>query len=1053
MVIALLGVLKTGAAYLPLDPAYPAERLGFMLQDAQVSAVVTQRDLLANLPIEGADKESIDVVCLEVDQVQMVSPLEKAGHDRMLPQVHPADIAYVIYTSGSTGMPKGVPVSHRSVVNHNLAVIDQFRLDAQDRILQFSTINFDAAVEELFPALAMGATVVLREGDMLATGRELVSLIARTQLTVLDLPTAYWHEWVYELSLFDEQVPPSLRLVVVGGEKASAERLATWQKLAGPHVTWMNTYGPTEGTIIATAYELPPSSHPADEDLGDDGASGAMQQVPIGYPIANVRIYLLDLNLEPVPIGVPGELYIAGAGVAEGYLGRPALTAERFVPDPYGDLPGARMYRSGDLARYRQDGSIEFVGRADHQVKVRGFRVEPGEIEAILEQHEALKECAVIAQSHEGGHARLVAYFVPAAEAVPTETLRRFLGEKLPEYMIPSTFVQIEAMPLTPSGKVNRQALPAPELARPDLEAAYAAPQTQKEKILAEIWRRVLGVEQVSVRDNFFELGGDSILSIQVIARASQAGLRLTPRQLFQSPTVAGLAAVADTSAETYAEQGVVVGPVPLTPVQHGLLGQDLPEPHHWNQAVLFEVRQPLELEPLKAAVEQIMKHHDALRLRFTRREAADESGSAWNQVCADVDQESLVAWLDLSDVSPAELSSVIEAHATRLQGSLNLESGPLLQIAYMHLGGKQGSRRDRLLVVIHHLAIDGVSWRILMEDLWTAYQQLARGDVVRLPPKTTSFQRWAHRLVEYAQSDVLVQEAPYWLNHSPKALAHLPVDNAEGANTEASASSVRLWLTAEETQALLGDVPNAYGTEINDVLLTALAQTIARWSGSSAVLVDLEGHGREDIFEGIDLSRTVGWFTAIYPVFLQLEDGRGSLVERPGAAIKVIKEKLHRVPQHGLGYGVLRYLCHDKKIAQRLSALPKPEICFNYLGQFDQVLDENLPFVLAREPVGPSRSLEGEREYKLIVNGGIHDRRLQIEWGYSENVHHRTTIERLAQTYVDDLRTLIAHSQSVAKGASAIGRYTPSDFPDIILDQEDIDAVMAELEEARSDY
>ncbi len=456
----------------------------------------------------------------------------------------------------------------------------------------------------------------------------------------------------------------------------------------------------------------------------------------------------------------------------------------------------------------------------------------------------------------------------------------------------------------------------------------------------------------------------------------------------------------------------------------------NLPKPRHWNQSVLLEVERPLEAELLKATVKHLLAHHDALRLRFERRE------SGWEQVNAGIGDEVPFNWVDLSKLSEVEQEPAVETHAMALQASLDLTAGPLLRVAYFNLGTE---RPDRLLMVVHHLAIDGVSWRILMEDFQTIYGQLNREQTVQLPPKTTSFQYWARRLQEYAQSEAVRAELSCWLVIAQNGVTRLPVDYPAGANTEASARSVRVSLTPEETAALLQEVPTAYGTEINDALLTALAQAAALWTGSRALLVDLEGHGREDILDDVDLSRTVGWFTTIYPVSLDLEDADG-----PGEALKTVKEQLRRVPQRGIGYGLLRYLSEDEKAIKSLQALSQAEVSFNYLGQFDQALSETGPFRLARESRGPERNLRGRRSHLLGINGSITGGQLQLDWTYGENLHRRATIEALAQSFMEALRALIAHCQS----PKAVG-YTPSDFPDAELDQEDIDALMMEVGEA----
>jgi non-ribosomal peptide synthase protein (TIGR01720 family) len=845
---------------------------------------------------------------------------------------------------------------------------------------------------------------------------ELGEALVRYQVTTLWLTSGLFHQMV-EAQL--ENLCQVTQLLA-GGDVLSAAQVRKYLAGRGRGLL-INGYGPTEGTTFTCCHAM---------EAGSEFGSSA----PIGRPISNTQVYLLDEQLNPVPIGVWGELYIGGDGLARGYLNRPELTAEKFRPDPFSAAPGARLYRSGDLARYRSDGHLEFFGRLDHQAKIRGFRIELGEIETVLGQHPAVQGVVVLARAEGPGEKRLVAYVVLAPGQAPSVSeLRSWLTEKLPEYMAPSAFVMLDALPLTPNGKVDRQALPAPEGERPSLDAAFIAPRTATEEMLAGIWSQVLGVKQVGVNDNFFELGGDSILSIQVIAKANQAGLRLTPRQLFQFPTVAGLAAVAGTTPAIQAEQGIVEGPLPLTPIQRWFFEQRPPEPHHWNQAMLLEVRQPLDRFLLAAAVERLLQHHDALRLRF------ELGPEGWQQVNAGIDSTGSgsdlapLAWLDLSALPAAQQRQALEAQATKLQASLSLSAGPLLRVAYFDLGT---TAAGRLLLVIHHLAVDGVSWRILMEDLLRVYEQLSRGEAARLPAKTTSFRHWAQQLAEYAQAEEVREEVHYWLSVTRRGIAKLPVDFPDGANTEASMRSVRASLDAEETRALLQDVPAAYGTEINDALLAALAQVLAWWTGSEILLVDLEGHGREDIFEEIDLSRTVGWFTAIYPVRLEL---RGD--DRPGEMLKTVKEQLRRVPNRGIGYGLLRYLSDEVEIRKQLRAQPRAEVVFNYLGQFDQTLEASARLRPAPEEQGPERSPRGRRTHLLEISSSILVGQMQMEWRYSDNLHQRGTIEALAQQFIWVLRALIAHCQSAEAGG-----YTPSDFVDVNLNQEEIEALINEV-------
>jgi non-ribosomal peptide synthase protein (TIGR01720 family) len=608
--------------------------------------------------------------------------------------------------------------------------------------------------------------------------------------------------------------------------------------------------------------------------------------------------------------------------------------------------------------------------------------------------------------------------------------LRRHLKECLPAYMVPTSLTFLETLPLTPNGKVDHDALPPPETAWMEGETGFIAPRSPVEQTLAEVWQQVLGLEQVGVHHNFFELGGDSIHSIQVVARAHQAGLRLTPRQLFQYPTIAGLAAVVEAVSVAPAEQGLVLGAMPLTPIQCWFFEQELPEPEHWNQAVLFAVHSRLDPEKLAQAIFHLLNHHDTLRLRFTRSDAG-----GWRQDLIGPDDLIPVSAEDLSGMPAETRAARIECRAAEAQASLNLAEGPLLRVLYFNCGPAEPGR---LLWLVHHLAVDGVSWRVLLEDWYTTYRQLERGQAVALPPKTTSFKQWAERLSAYAHADSLRREAAYWL-HQPYARApRLPLDLPDGLNREESAETIAVSLDAETTRALLREVPAAYHTQIDDVLLTALVQAAARWTGKPHLLLDLEGHGREDIFEGVDVSRTVGWFTTLYPVVLGL-----SPRPEPGEALKAIKEQLRQIPHRGLGYGVLRYLSPDAALADALRGLPQAQLSFNYLGQLDQALPPTLGIGLATEASGPVRSGRGRRRYLLAMGGSVTGGRLHLGCTYSRDNHHAATIRRLMEDWADCLRALITHCLSPEAGG-----FTPSDFPYAGLSQADLDDLLTDMNE-----
>ncbi len=622
------------------------------------------------------------------------------------------------------------------------------------------------------------------------------------------------------------------------------------------------------------------------------------------------------------------------------------------------------------------------------------------------------------------GHGRLVGYVV-WEEGERTEELRRLLGKRLPEYMVPGQIVCLEELPLTGNGKVDRRALPdpgGPAHAREFTPAAGAV-----EERLAQLWAEVLGLASVGVRDDFFELGGDSILALQIVARARQSGLRLTPPQMFEHRTVAELAAVVGSAPDVDAEQGRVTGDVPLTPIQRWFVEQELVHPERFNQALMLEVPEEADASVLDGAIRALVSHHDALRLRLAR------SDGGWRQWVEEEEAAEVFRYVDLDGTRETDRTAAIERVAEAAEGALDPERGPLVGVVLVGLGA--GVSR-RLLVVVHHLAVDAVSWQVLLEDLWKAYRQLRDGDDVAFGEKTTSFRSWAQRLETYAGSADLRGELAHWRRQAPARWEPLPVEVREGENLEGTVDRVTVELTREETDALLREVPATYRTRVDDVLLGALLGAFHAWTARSWLLVELEGHGREGLFEDVDLSRTVGWFTSQYPVLLEAERP-----DEPPSALREVKETLRAVPARGIGYGVLRYLGRDAQVAGALRDLPEPEVGFNYRGRFDGPRDEDGRFRAAAEPVGRTRSPEERRTHLLDVEIMVMEGRLQVTWLYSRNRHRRATVETIAASYAGWLRRLTERC-----GDEASAGLAPSDFPEADLTQEELDQLLEDL-------
>ena len=995
MVVGLLAILKAGGAYVPLDPEYPLERLHYMIEDSGIGLLLSHRALFEAL---GPLPQGVARWCAEQDGAQLA-----AYPTAELPFISLAQHqAYLIYTSGSTGQPKGVVVAHGEIAMHCRAVIDSFGMRPDDCELHFYSINFDAATERLLVPLLCGARVVLRaQGQWDA--QEICQLISEQQVNILGFTPSYGSQLAQWLATQQQTLP--VRLCITGGEALTGEHVQRIRAAFRPQ-QFFNAYGPTETVVMPLASLAP-------EQLEEGAGSVAIGRV-IGARVA----YILDAGLAQVPQGATGELYVGGAGLAQGYHQRPGMTAERFVADPFSDV-GGRLYRTGDRVRQRADGQVEYVGRVDHQVKIRGFRIELGEIESRLLEHPAVREAVVLALDLPGGK-QLAAYLVcdPAQQdetrqAALREALKARLKVQLPDYMVPTHLMLLASMPLTANGKLDRRALPSPD---PELNRQqYVAPSNLLEQHLAQVWCDVLNLPQVGLNDNFFELGGDSILSIQVVSRARQLGIHFSPRDLFRHQTVQALASVATRTEQTTAEQGPLTGESALTPIQHWFFGTDMPHRAHWNQSVLLQPTLRLEPELLEQTLVALRAHHDALRLGFECH-----AGQWRAQYRSDADQ-ALLWQAQVNDWHACE------ALFDEAQRSLNLDRGPLLRA--LLVDGPQGEQR--LLLVIHHLVVDGVSWRVLLDDLQTAYRQRAAQAPLNLPAKTSALRDWAERLQAYAGSDALREELSQWqaqLNGPPVVL---PCDRPQGSRQNLHAQTVSVRLDAERTRQLLQQAPSAYRTQVNDLLLTALARVMCRWTGQPSALVQLEGHGRETLFDGIDLSRSVGWFTSAYPVRLT-----PPLSDDQGASIKAIKEHLRSIPHKGLGYGVLRYLT-DNATRQALAALPEAAVTFNYLGQFDQSFASDALFRPLDEPVGAAHDPQAPLPNELSIDSQVYGGELLLRWTFSADRYDTTTVQSLAQDYLRELEALIAHC--VSDGA---GGLTPSDFPLAALTQAQLDAL-----------
>ncbi|MDQ1006742.1 amino acid adenylation domain-containing protein/non-ribosomal peptide synthase protein (TIGR01720 family) [Streptomyces sp. V4I23] len=1013
--IAMLGVLKAGAAYLPVDVDYPADRVRYLLEDSGARTVVVTAASRTRLPaLDGVTHVVVGEETAGADPVS--GPVSAA--------VHPDSAAYVIYTSGSTGRPKGVVVPHRAVVGQLLWTAEHFGYGPDERVLHQYSTSFDPSVLEIFTPLLTGGTVVIARPDGHRDPAYLVDLIRGERVTGVDLVPS-----LYGALLAEDEAGEwwaSLRRAFSGGEALPVPLARRWQERTG--VPLFNVYGPTEAVIQVTSWEA--------------GPAPAGSTVPIGRPVWNTRLYVLDRHLRPVAEGEPGELYIAGAQLARGYHGRAALTAERFVADPFGGpdgplLPdggqGGRMYRTGDMVQFSGDGVLTYLGRTDHQVKIRGNRVELGEIEARLRDEPAVAEAVVVARDDERGVKQLVAYLVPAAGArdLDTEAVRAALSDSLPAPMVPSHFVRLDALPLTPGGKTDLKALPAPEAPR---RSRHASAREGREQQLCGIFAEVLGIDGVDADEDFFVLGGDSILSMAVSSRARKAGLPVTPRDVFEHRTPAALAATVAGAAPAIAApvaDSDGVGDVPLLPIVHQLR-EDGGTISRFNLSMLVQAPASADTDKLTRVLQAVLDHHDGLRLTLTRMDLGPAIPALWSartMPAGSLDAAGLLRRVDARGLDESAFRTVIREESDAAANRLDPDAGVTVQAVWFDAGT---DRPGRLLLVVHHLVIDGVSWRVLLGDLATAWDAVVRGGSPELEPVPTSLRRFARDVAEQATSPQRQAELPYWA----KTLAP-GADLVAGATRTGTAGAARehvVTLSAEDTRALLTAVPAAVGADVTEVLLAALRRSVTQWrpDADGDLLVDLERHGRDGT--DADLSRTVGWFTSLHPVRLPAADD-------PLDTLKQVKESVRSAPDSGAGYGMLRYL--NPQLAPVFAGLSTAQVLFNYFGRLPAEQTHDWAPAVESDALAVEPDADLAMPYPLQVNAVCAETpngpELRATWTWPEgDVLTAEDVRALSRAWADALRDLVA--KTAAPGARP--SLTPSDVPLVALTQAGIELV-----------
>ncbi|MHA6486325.1 amino acid adenylation domain-containing protein [Bacillus cabrialesii] len=990
MVAAILGVWKAGGCYVPIDPEYPSERKRYILSDSGTKLLMT---------VNEADWRADDDFEGEILTVQDAKAYDKSP----LPQVSSAHhLAYIIYTSGTTGRPKGVMVEHKGIANTLQWRRSAYAFNETDTILQLFSFSFDGFLTSMFTPLLSGAKAVLlyeeEAKDILAIKHQL----SRHRIThMIIVPVLY-------RALLDVVQPEdvkTLRVVTLAGEAADRELIDRSMAIC-PHTELANEYGPTENSVATTVMR-----HMEKQTY-----------VSIGQPIDGTQVVILNSNHQLQPIGVAGELCIAGTGIARGYVNLPELTESAFIQNPF--KPETRMYRTGDAARWMADGTIEYLGRIDDQVKIRGYRVETKEIEAVIRCINGVQDAAVVAHETASGQTELSAYVVTKPE-LSTNTVRSALQNKLAVFMHPAYIEKLDSLPLSPNGKLDRRALPKP-VSKREAERPFLVPASKMEQILADIWKEVLGAEKIGTADSFFELGGDSIKALQVSARLHRIGKQMAVKDLFSHPTIQELAAYIRDS-NTSSSQASVEGDVQWSPVQKWFLSQDIKEKHHFNQSVMLHRSTSIQEDALRKTLKAITSHHDALRMVFSQNEQGYLN--QYNRPISHSDDA--LYGLQMIDLSAPEDTNgnrayepIIKHYVRDIQQKMDLKNGPLLQAGLFRT-----TDGDFLFLSAHHFVVDGISWRVLLEDLSLGYRQAAGGEEIKLPPKTSSFKAYAKKLSGYAESQQLIKQLKYWRETEEYQTEALPFDQIDGpiAN-ERKRSTISFTLNDKETAALLKDANSAYNTDTQDLLLASVILALRHWTNQSAFKLSLESHGREDVLDGVDVSRTVGWFTAIYPLLIKLNADLPDSEEGMVHVLKTTKDTLRRVPDKGFGYGVIKYLTPpDKKDINFTGA---PEISFNYLGQFESGSPAEAPeedaFSFSPLGAGDDISTTWNREQSLDISAIAAEGKMTVNMTYDNARFERKTIEQLSKTCRQFLLQLIEHCQNKSETEKTI-----SDFDD----------------------
>lgn len=986
--VSIMGVLKAGGAYVPIDPEYPADRKNYIIENSGIKVLLMEKTLEEQESGVIGDNAGMETIIVDYSTLKEETPEEKFQK----PALTGEDLAYVIYTSGTTGKPKGTLLRHRNVINYVWWGAKTYVHGETVTFPLFTSLSFDLTVTSIFIPLVTGNKIVIYRDSK--DGLLVERVVGENKVHIVKLTPS--HLKVVNQLKRENSV---LKSFILGGEELTTDIAGETTDRFGEHINIYNEYGPTETAVGCMIHRY---------DRGTDTG----RAVPIGKPSDNVRIYILDKDKKPLPLGIVGEIYIGGEGVARGYLKNDELTEEKFVDNPF--IPGEKMYKSGDLGRWNLDKILEFFGRCDEQVKIRGYRIEPGEIEKQLAAIEGIKDAVVSVRKD--GQAELCAYLVPGDDKdFDVSQLRTLLSRELPAYMLPSEFVRVDSIPLTRNGKVDTRKLESMGF-KLEIAHEYVAPRDEKETMLADIWAAVLAMDRVGVTDNFFELGGDSIKAVQIAARMNDAGKTVNVKDILSHQTIANVCANVDFDSHIRKyEQEPMEGEKDPTPIEGWFLAQNFRNPNHFHQSVLLEFKTPADIPTLQKVFRTLIAHHDGLRLNYNQEKNRFYFNNEYLNKPFKIDV------VDLSGVPAADRAAQIETKGNEAKKEFDISIGPMLRVVFFKTGAESG----KLLLILHHLVTDGITWRILLDDLYNRYDALRRNEDVEMSQKTASLPDWYDALVMYRESGEFEKEKEYWQKAEASDF-RLPYDREPGDADWVVKNQVMVnaQLEKEDTGFLLKEAHDVYKTDVQVLVASALVRTLRQWTGRREVTVEMENHGRH--IEDIDTSKTTGWFTTIYPLLVDRED------KTIGDEIKTVKEAIRKTPNNGIGYGIMKYM----SVAGETMETKRAEIRFNYLGQFDREVENSL-FSLCLLSTGSDVALENHMTAAVEINAMVLNGFFNAEINYNKEAFDESTMKTFGENYITNLKEILDH----IKNEDDV-HFTSSDFDTVDLGEDDLAAL-----------